>query len=102
MARHSDRFQEPMDPESVPSRLVATHHLRLGRQPEALLRSLDFDLQSVRVPRPYGPLPGSLPHARGEAQFPLPPPQLKRQEQRPVTFSSTGRLRVLHRSSWLQ
>src|SRR6266511_3543718 len=73
--------QEPMEPEAVPAGLVATHHLRVVREPKALLGPVNLDKHRFDRSRRHLPFPRSLRRACGEPKTPCDNPQLKRQKQ---------------------
>ena len=65
-----------MNPKPVPTRLVASHHLRRLRQLEALVSTLDRFAQRSQVPCIDGPLSRLLSKPYRETKLPLPGAQL--------------------------
>src|SRR6185295_9918181 len=92
---HTHRHQEPVQPESIPTRLVATQHPGRLRKTKPLLGATNLLTKRQQVSSLDRPQPGLLTHLRREGQLPLAPPQLQREIQSSLlsrTLLLAGRL----------
>jgi hypothetical protein len=74
-------LQEPVQPESFPSRFIATQYWRRRIQSEAAQRFIDFTHERCRVARRDLAQPRPLPERYRETELPLPLRQLQRHVQ---------------------
>src|SRR6266704_1506727 len=98
----ASQHEVPVQPETVPPRLVAAPQPRRRCQPEAPLRLHNLALQSSQVAGRHRPHPRLRPQIRREPQLPVLEPQLERQVQNLLrrsgiltTAGRSGHLRLL-------